>query len=312
MHVRTNGEKLLNAASQRRAMVCLVLAMLFWGSSFIAAKIAFAEWPPLWVIFSRMVLGSAIFLCAWRWRGQFDYRNGDWKYLLGLATCQPCLYFIFESTALQYTSASQAGMITALLPLMVAMGAFAFLRERVSTTQFSGFLIAVAGTIWLTIAGEADQHAPAPLLGNLLEFLAIASAVGGTLMLKRLSDRYSPFLLTALQCFVGMPFFLSLAVIREPVPSNISLTGISAILYLGLVASVGAFMLYSYGIRHLPVSQASAFVNLIPLFSLLIAALFLGERFNSQQLLGAGIIFAGVALSQWRVRPRSAVAVTND
>ena len=69
------------------AMACLVLAMALWGSSFIALKFAFAELPPMWVIFGRMALGSLVFLLAWRWRGRLDYRPGDWRYLLALADC---------------------------------------------------------------------------------------------------------------------------------------------------------------------------------------------------------------------------------
>ena len=122
------------------AVVCLVIAMALWGSSFIALKLAFAELPPLWVIFGRMALGSLVFLLAWRWRGQMQYRAGDWKYLLGLAACEPCLYFLFEALALQHTSAAQAGMVTALMPLLVAVGAFVFLRERISRITLCGFV----------------------------------------------------------------------------------------------------------------------------------------------------------------------------
>ncbi len=114
------------------AIGCLVLAMALWGSAFIGLKIAFEELPPLWVIFGRMALGSLVFVLAWRWRGRWEYRRGDWKYLIGLAVCEPCLYFVFEALALERTSASQAGMITALLPLMVAVGAFFVLGERVA------------------------------------------------------------------------------------------------------------------------------------------------------------------------------------
>ena len=193
------------------AMACLVLAMALWGSSFIALKFAFAELPPMWVIFGRMALGSLVFLLAWRWRGRLDYRPGDWRYLLALAACEPCLYFIFEALALQHTSATQAGMITALLPLLVAVGAFTFLRERVALSTWAGFLLAVLGAIWLSLAGEADAHAPNPLLGNFYEFVAMLCATCYTLLLKFLSERYSPFILTAMQAFIGSLFFLPLA-----------------------------------------------------------------------------------------------------
>ncbi|MGE8359488.1 DMT family transporter [Pseudomonas sp.] len=285
------------------AVVCLVVAMALWGSSFIALKLAFAELPPLWVIFGRMLLGSLIFLLAWRWRGRIEYRRGDWKYLVALAACEPCLYFIFEALALQNTSASQAGMITALLPLLVAVGAFVCLRERISRTTLAGFLLAVVGAVWLSLSGEADEHARNPLLGNFYEFLAMLCATGYTLLLKRLSERYSAFFLTAMVAFVGSVFFLPLAAWTAPFPTQISPLALGAVIYLGVIVTVGAYGLYNYGVSRMPASQASGFVNLIPVFTLLFVMLLLGESLNTVQLLAAALVFAGVALSQWRSAP---------
>ncbi|MEX6502608.1 DMT family transporter [Pseudomonas sp. 25A3E] len=290
----------MSGQGRRGAMLCLVLAMAIWGSSFIALKLAFAELPPLWVIFARMALGSLVLLLAWRWRGRLQYRAGDWKYLLALSACEPCLYFIFEALALQNTSAAQAGMISALLPLLVAVGAFVFLHERVSRTTVAGFLLAMAGAIWLSLAGSADAHGPNPLLGNFYELLAMLCASAYTLLVKLLSARYSVFLLTALQAFVGTLFFLPMAAFSAPLPESISALGLGAVLYLGVVVTVGAYGLYNFGISRLPASQASGFINLIPLFTLVFAMLLLGERLNPAQLLAAMLVFGGVALSQWR------------
>ena len=76
--------------------------------------------------------------------------------------------------------------------------------------------------------------------------------------------------------------------------------GLFALVYLGSVVTVGAYDLYNFGVSRLPASQATGFINLIPVFTLVFAWLLLGERLNGQQLLAAGLVFAGVALSQWR------------
>lgn len=286
------------------AMAALVLAMALWGSSFIALKLAFVELPALWVIAGRMLLGALVFLAAWRWRGRIDYRPGDWKYLLALTACEPCLYFIFEALALQHTSASQAGMITALLPLLVALGAYLFLHERISRTTLVGFALALSGALWLSLAGSADEHAPNPLLGNFFELLAILCATAYTLLLKHLTGRYSPFILTALQALVGSLFFVPLAAWQVDWPSSFSKQGLAAVAYLGVVVTVGAYGLFNFGVSRLPASQATAFTNLIPLFTLVFAAVLLGERLNDQQMFAAALVFAGVILSQWRSTPR--------
>jgi len=121
-----------------------------------------------------------------------------------------------------------------------------------------------------------------------------------TLLLKFLSERYSPFILTAMQAFIGSLFFLPLALVTEPLPSQFSLLGIGSVVYLGVVVTVGAYGLYNFGVSRLPASQASGFTNLLPVFTLIFAALLLGESLAPAQYAAAALVFAGVALSQWR------------
>ena len=103
-----------------------------------------------------------------------------------------------------------------------------------------------------------------------------------------------------MQAFIGSVFFLPLAAVGSGVPPAPSGQGLFALVYLGSVVTVGAYDLYNFGVSRLPASQATGFINLIPVFTLVFAWLLLGERLNGQQLLAAGLVFAGVALSQWR------------
>ena len=124
-----------------------------------------------------------------------------------MALCEPCLYFSFEARALELTTASQAGMITAMLPLMVAVGARLILGEVLRARTLAGFGLAILGACWLSVAGTPSVDAPHPVLGNFLEFIAMVCATGYIISLKWLTARYSPFFLTAVQAFVGAVFF---------------------------------------------------------------------------------------------------------
>ncbi|MDG3088212.1 DMT family transporter [Vibrio hannami] len=144
----------------------------------------------------------------WPWiRHGINYQTGDWKLLIGMTLFEPCLYFVFEAQAIRFTSAGQAGMITSMLPLMVAVAAYFLLQERNTLRQWAGLFIAVIGVVWMTLSGTESEQAPNPVLGNLLEFGAMVMAVGYTLLIKHLIQRYSAFVLTALQSFVGTFFF---------------------------------------------------------------------------------------------------------
>lgn len=281
------------------AVLALLIAMALWGSSFVALKIAFADYHPMWVIFLRMLVAGICFLFFARRVMQFNYHRGDWKRLLGLSLAEPCLYFVFEAAALNYTSAAQAGMIVGLLPLMVALLARWWLGERVSRWMITGSCVAIGGVAGLSLLSAATEAAPNPLLGNALELLAMFCAAVYSTQLKLLSPRYSPFALTALQGLSGSIFFLPLA-LMAPAPTVVSWPAIGAIIYLGAGVTLGAYLCYNIAISRLPVTVASTFSNLIPVFSLVIAFAVLGERFTSGQLACAAVVIIGVVVSQKR------------
>ena len=280
-------------------ILALIAAMLLWGSSFVALKLAFQYYDPMVVIFGRMLVGT---VCMLLFMGRFrraQYRKGDILQLLLLALFEPCLYFTFEASALTYTTAGQAGMITAMLPLMVAVAATLILGEHITRRTLFGFVIAVCGAVWLSLGGQASENAPNPMLGNFLEFVAMVCATGYTIMAKKLSPRYGPLLMTAIQSFVGTLFFFPIMFLPPTtLPTAFNWEGVTAILYLGAFVTMGAYFFYNYGISRIPASQASAFVNLIPVFTVLLGRAVLGEMFTGGQYAASIVVLAGVFLSQ--------------
>ena len=284
------------------AYLGLVAAMFLWASSFVALKLAFRGFDPMVVIFGRMLVASFCFLpFVPGFRAGNTFCRRDLPTLLFMALCEPCLYFIFEARALQLTTASQAGMITALLPLMVAVAARFVLKETLTGSMLTGFAMAITGAIWLSLAGEASADAPQPLLGNFLEFMAMVCATGYIISLKRLTRRYTPFFLTAVQAFVGAVFFFPfLGLPSTALPSRWAWGPTLAIVYLGAVITLGAYGLYNHGVSRIPASQASIFVNLIPVFTVFLGWLILDERFTGAQYLASALVFAGIYISQRR------------
>ena len=280
--------------------VSLLAATIIWASSFIALKLAFRSYDPMFVIFARMAVASACFLYFLPgFIRNIDYRPGDLRRILFMGFCEPCLYFLFEAKAVMYTTASQMGMICATLPLIVAVVAGIFLKERISRRTVAGFVIAIIGACWLSISAESSENAPNPMLGNFLEFIAMVCAAGYITTCKYLTARYSPFFLTAIQAFIGAVFFLPLAIFpTSSFPSAFEPTAALAVVYLGAVVSLGAYGCYNYGVSKLPASQATAFINLIPVFAIFLGWLILDEKFNFMQYLAAATVFAGVILSQ--------------
>lgn len=280
--------------------VCgLVIAMMIWGGSFIALKIAFRAYDPMVVMWGRMGVACLLFLPMIGRAMNIHYRSGDGKYFLLMGMFEPCLYFTFEAHALTYTSASQAGIITAMLPVLVAVAAWGALGEALSLKTLFGFILAVVGACVLSVSGGGTAASPNPVLGNFLEFLAMVSATCYAVVLKRLSHRYPALFLTLVQSVTGFVYFsLLLLLPGTRLAQNVDISAIAAILFLGSVVTFGAYFLYNYGVSRMPAGRATAFVSLIPVFAVIMGWLFLGERLSYIQFLSSGLILAGVYFTQ--------------
>ncbi|WDP91501.1 MAG: DMT family transporter [Desulfobacter sp.] len=284
------------------AYTCLVIAMVLWASTFVALKLAFRAYDPMVVIFGRMLIASCCALFVpFVFKSVKHIRKQDIKYIALMAFCEPCLYFIFEAKALVYTSASQAGMITTMMPLITALGAWVFLKERISPRTCIGFAIAATGALWLSLASTPTDHGPNPLLGNFLEFMAMICATGYGLCLKKLTDRYKPIFLAFMQTFAGTLFYFPILFFPgTQLPTHIDPVSLGAVVYLGAVVTLGAYGMYNIGVSKIPASQAASFVNLIPVITLVMSALILKERFTGTQYMASLLVLAGVILAQDR------------
>jgi len=282
------------------AGLCFVIATLLWGSSFVALKVAIDVYPPSFVIFLRMLITLIICLCLWRWIRRFSYQQGDWKWLLMMSLAEPCLYFLFEGYAMQYTSASQAGIIVSCLPLMVAFFAFFLIHEKLSKSIIVGFSLCIIGSILLSVVSPNNDHAPNPLLGNTLEFLAMLCAAFYVVAMKHLLNRYSALSLIALQGLSGTIFFTPFLFFIE-LPEQQNFNALLNIIYLGSAVTLGAYGMYNYALSKSSVLTAAAYSNLVPIFALMLSAVLLNEVLTLAQWLSIMVVFSGILISKRHV-----------
>lgn len=302
--------------SNLRALAYLGGAVLLWGTSFAVTKSAYAALPPMVVVWLRMVVATLAFLPLLPLVRRPTYQRGDWK-VLGLATLFiPCLYFLLEGYAIRYTTSSQAGVIAAVMPLIVAISSWAVLRERPTPHTLVAVVVSMAGVAVLSASGTSGEAAPNPVLGNLLELAAMFAAAGATLTLKRLSSRYDPLVLTGAQMGVGSIFFAPLALASGPVDwAAVPLTSWLAVGYLGVGCGLAAFGLYNAGLRLIPATRAALTINLVPAVALAAGWLALGESMSAVQVGACVLIVGSVAwaeLSGRRSAARQPVATLSS
>ncbi len=281
------------------AVFLLVMATLVWASSFIALKSAMEVYGSMSVIFGRMVSASLVFVFFIKGFFKLEFTKEDIKYILIMVLLEPCLYFIFEAKALEFTSASQAGMLTSMMPLITAIGAGLLLKEEITKRLLLGAILAVFGAVWLSLSTESSGIAKDPILGNFLEFMAMVCGAGYAISIRRLSEKFSALFLTAVQSFAGAIFFLPFFLWEyNSIGFEFDLKATAWTLYLGVVVTLGGYGLFNMALSRVEASKASIYINLIPVFTLLLAYLILGERMKIVELIASAVILLGVVISQ--------------
>lgn len=280
-------------------------AVVLWGSSFAGTRVALRSVEPELLVWIRQIFAVLAILPFIGKLYPRNYRKGDWKLLVPMVLFQPCLYFFFESNAMVYTTSSQAGVVAAVVPILVALGAWLFLKEKIGLKTIAGMVLSIGGVIVLTLSQSSNGQALNPILGNSLEFLAMVFGAANMVIVKKMSSRYNPFTLTAMQTLSGFLFF-------SPAISSLLKTNreiwtpqlIAILAYMGVFVSLGAFALYNWGMSHLPASKASIFINLVPVMAILFGWVLIGEGLNPIQTGAASVVILGVFLSQNRKRKR--------
>lgn len=289
----------------------LIIGMTAWASSFIGLKFALTAYSPFEVVAGRMLVASII--CSPFIRPLFSVLKDKRKFLILLAgiLCEPCLYFLFETSALRYTSSAQAGMVLAIMPLCVGFCAWILLKEKQTMQAWIGFVLAFFGVFWLSFSGESSQSAPNPFLGNMLELGAVFCGVGYTLSCRSLTAGMSPWVFTAAMAFGGTIFYIPLTFLPiefSPVILDVEIPEwmpLFAIFYLGMVVSLLGYGFYNYGIAKLSATEAAAYINLIPVITLFIGVCFLQEHLTAEQYIASALILGGMVLSQCKVKHRN-------
>jgi len=278
----------------------VILAMIFWGFSFVTFKIANQSFRPITIVSFRLFV-SIFFLFgfAWSFKRLNKIKRKDQKWFLLMAIAEPFFYFLGEAYGLTMVTATIGAVIISTIPLIVPFGAYYLYREKLTPMNYLGLVISFGGVL-LVLLNKSGGLAANPL-GILLMFLAVLSAVSYTLIVKRLADDYTPITITAYQSLYGLILFIPLFLIFE-VPhldfSQASTPSLLAVVYLGVFGSGICFIIMAMGIRELGAAKSNIFANLIPVVTAILSFYLLKEAMPLYKILGIFIVILGLLLSQ--------------
>lgn len=280
----------------------LVLAMLFWGLTFVFYKITFESFRPVTVILLRLIISVPfIFISAKALRKFQKIERKDLSYVVLLAFFEPFLYFMGESYGLTYVSSTLAAVIVAIIPLLVPVAAYIAFREKLNLMNKIGLFLSFLGVLLVILSSDVEWGAT--IRGVLFMFMAVISAVAYTILIKKLTFKYNGFTITAYQNFLGIFFFLPFFFLwdfRTFISTPPTTNSLLALLYLGIFGSSITFILFARGVRELGASRANIFANLIPVFAAVFSFFILKEEMPFLKITGIIIVITGLVLSQLR------------
>jgi len=276
-------------------ILAIFLTITLWGLSYSSTKVLLQSLEPAQIVFLRLVLASVllgmIFFIA---RGKIVERRDLYRVILGGAFGY-VLYFVFEHSGLQYTTAGAGSLIAATIPVTNMIVGVTLFHELHPLRRWLGVLLSFFG-VYLIIHTSGNALFSLANKGNFLIFCGSCSWIVYTRINEPLLKKYNSLALSFQQSVVSM---LLLGVIV--VPGGINLSGLNLnvwlnLSYLGLICSAGAMFLYLYALKNVGSVICTTFCNLVPVFGILGGTIFLREALITGQLIGGIITILGVTI----------------
>ncbi|MDJ0040738.1 DMT family transporter [Pantoea allii] len=284
-----------------------LFAVLIWSVNAIVNKLSAGAIEPAAISFYRWLLALLVLTpfvlpgVIRRWQG---IRPHLWRLmvlgLLGMALYQSLAYYAAHSV-----SALFMGIIAALIPLLTVLLSVLVLRIAPTVGILVGSLISFCGLIWLVSAGNLHQLLNHGIGAGEAMMLAASSCYA---LYGVMTKRWSIPLPVWQSLYVQIAFGVLLLLPGFLMTSDVSLTprNLPLVAFAGLFASILAPWLWIHGVQKLGASITSIFMNLTPVFTAIIAVLFLHEHLHSYHWIGGGLTLTGVLLAQRLRRPLTA------
>lgn len=275
-------------------IIALATAGCVWGTGFFFGKIALAEMPV-----ATMVLFRFVFACA----GLlpfilFDrprFVGNEWIWILAASLLGVPVQFLVQFKGLSLTSVSHASLMVGTLPMLLAAAATLFSGEKL---HLGGWLALVGSTLGAAMIALSSRRtsgtAQSSIEGDLLVVLSMFAAIAWILISKRLMRSHSAAMVTTLVYWIGTVFLAAIVMISSGVPSlHYSARAWVAEAEQGLLATASTTVLWNWGLKRVPASQAGIFVNLEPLVGAILGVSLMHEVLGRMALAGGALIVGG-------------------
>ena len=279
-----------------------ILYATIFGLTFMFSKIGLQSIHPIGLIAFRFSIASLVLIFLNMIKViQIKFSKAQLVALLPLVFFQPILGFSSEVFGINFSQSSEAGMMIALIPIIVAILSFLFSSEKPTFKQSVSIVLSVSGVIFIQVM-NIRTVLNFSILGALLMFISAFAAASFNMFSRKLSTTVTPVQITSLMMFSGaivfMSWYLTILVTSNELTLLFapfqSFSFVVSVVYLGVIASIMGFFLVNYNLKHLPAHVSSIFANVATLTSILAGVIFLNEILYWYHMLGAAMIISGV------------------
>ena len=291
------------AAPGLREWTALLTLVIVWGSAFLLTDVALAGYTPATLVAGRLFIGAGLLLFVVMASGRRLPRSRrQWGIILVMALMGNVFPFSLIAWGQQTVPSGMAGILMAVMPLVVLLLAHRFAGEGITAGRALGLLVGFGGVAVLlgpTVAGSSTGS-----IAGQFAILGAAVCYGINVMLARLLVG-TPAVVAAASVMLMATVFVVPAAVVGDAASAPTLSATLALLALGVFSTALGSLIYF----RLVVNAGPVFLSLInyliPVYAVLAGALFLGERLPEYAFTGLALVLGGIFISQYRRRPDS-------
>jgi drug/metabolite transporter (DMT)-like permease len=279
-------------------LLCLTMA---WGVNYTVIKVSNVGFGPIFNAFLRSSIasGCGILYCLWIKQPLFhrDIRLFH-GFMVGLFFG---LEFVCIYLGMMYTDAARAGILINCAPFAVVIGAYLFLKERLTIPKIAGFILAFIG-IYCVFMGKPRTWNRTMLFGDFLEIAAAVLWAATTVYIKKyLAERVHPIHTFLYQLVFSIPVIFTGVLFLEPKwILEINTPAVLALLYSSLLVAFVSYLIFIKLIHTYPVSELAVFTFLTPIFGVGCGAIFLGEQLTTGLIVGLLLVSGGIYVTNYR------------
>ncbi len=284
--------------------ILLVLTMLFWGGTFIAGRLLSGDASAYSAAFLRFFIASIALFCLLRLTNEKISlpSRSEWIGLFFLGATGVFCYNVFFFSGLHYISAGRAALIIASTPLVITIFALLFFKEPLSPLKVVGILLSITGAMFVISNGH-----PSTILiggfgkGELSLLGCVFSWSAYTLIGKKMLLSMSPLSSVFFSSVIGTALLFLPATatgLFQDMP-ELTINNWIQLSYLGIFGTALGFSWYYGAIKKIGATQAGVFINLVPVFAVVLSWLILDEAIKPSVLIGGAMILSGVSLTNF-------------